>query len=85
MLEKKTIVDQLEITRTGAVQVRLGLLIVDDGREVDCKWHRTVIEPGGLVDEQMAAVNAHLEQMGRLPVDDAGIAYIKKFVAAAAS
>jgi hypothetical protein len=83
MIEKQTIVDQIEITRTGYVQVRLGLLLIDDGREIDCKWHRTSIEPGGDVDRQMAAVNASLEQAGKLAVDGAGIEKVKAFAALA--
>ena len=69
MIEKKTVVDQIEITRSGHIQIRLGLLLVEDGKEIDCKWHRTVVSPGGDVDAQIAAVNTHLQSMGRPSVD----------------
>lgn len=82
MIEKRTVVDQIEVTRSQYVQLRIGLLIVDDGVEVDCKWHRTAIEPGGDVDRQMAVVNAHLKGMGKVPVGAEDIARVRQVVAA---
>lgn len=73
MIEKKTIVDQIEITRTGHIQIRFGLLLVEDGAEIGCQWHRTAIEPGGDVDAQIAAVEQHLASMGRPAVDRDGL------------
>lgn len=64
MAERKTVIDQIEITRGGAVQLRLGLLLIDGDKEVDCKWHRTVVPAGGSVAAQIAAVNEHLATMG---------------------
>jgi len=66
MIEKKTVVDQIEITRHGTIQVRLGLLLVEDGKEEDCKWHRTSVDPGGDVAGTLAAVNVHLKAMGKM-------------------
>jgi hypothetical protein len=60
MIEKKTIVDQIEVTRSGHVQVRLALLLVEDGVEISSRWHRVVVEPGGDVDAAIAAVNADI-------------------------
>lgn len=77
MIEKKTIVDKIEIARDGTMQIRLGLLIVEDGVELDCKWHRTAVEPGVSVDNQMELCNAHLISMGRSPADTSEIKKIK--------
>lgn len=77
MIGKQTVLNQIEITSSGVVQIRLGLLLVEDGKEIDCKWHRSMIEPGGDIDAQMNAVNADLERMGRLPVGTEDIARIK--------
>lgn len=76
MIEKKTIIDQIEITRNSTVQVRLGLLLIEDGQEIDCKWHRTAFPPGQDIAAQIAAVNAHLAQMGKELVSEADAAYI---------
>jgi len=81
MITKQTVVDQLELTRAGTLQVRIGLLLIEDGKEIDCKWHRTVITPGADVDAQMALVNANLDQMDRAPVDATGVARIKQVAA----
>jgi ketosteroid isomerase-like protein len=39
-LTRKTVVDTVQIDRAGNISVRLGLLIMDDDKEIDCKWHR---------------------------------------------
>ena len=72
MIEKKTVLDQIEITRDGRVQFRIGLLLVEDGQEISCTWHRSVVNPGDDVDAQVGAVNRHLKQMGKesLSADD---------------
>ena len=72
MIEKKTVIDQIEITRSGSIQIRLGLLLVEDGEELSCQWHRTVIEPDGDIDVQIAAVNVGLAAMRAAPVSDVG-------------
>lgn len=74
-MEKKTVVDQIEITRNGTVQVRLRKVLVnDDGTLDDLGYHRSVIPPGTDPDEQMALVNTHLEQMkmGRVASSELG-------------
>jgi hypothetical protein len=76
MIEKKTIIDQIEITRNGTVQIRLGLLILEDGQEIDSKWHRTALPPGHDVTAQIAAVNAHLALMGKPAVSETDAARI---------
>ena len=68
MIEKKTILDQIEITRDGTIQVRLALLVLEDGEEISSAWHRTSIPPGADPIKQMAAVNVHLQQMNKAPV-----------------
>lgn len=81
MIEKKTVVDQIEIARDGTVQIRFGLLLIEDGNEIDCKWHRTALPPGTDVDAQIAAVNAHLGSMGKQSVETGRIALLKDVVA----
>jgi hypothetical protein len=83
VITKKSIIDQIEITRTGHIQVRFGLLLLEGDAEIDKKWHRTSIEPGGDVDMQMAAVNTNLIQMGKEPVSVSEIARVKVLAHAA--
>lgn len=61
---KKTVVDQIEITRSGAIQVRLKKLMVDGDVEYDLGYHRTVIPFGGDPDVAIGIVNTNLEAMG---------------------
>lgn len=78
MIEKKTIVDQIEVTQGGHVQIRFAVQLVEDGKVIDSKWHRTSVVPGGDVDAQIAVVNAHLESMGKARViDTPGVDRIK--------
>ena len=71
MLEKRTIIDQIEITRNGIIQIRFAKQIVEDGREISLQWHRTSLEPGADLDGQLLAVNLHLQQMGEAACQDA--------------
>lgn len=83
MIEQKTIVDQIEVTRAGRVQVRFALLTLRNGVEIAQSWHRTAIEKAGDVDEQIRAVNADITTRPGLmaaPVDAARIGLLKKIV-----
>lgn len=68
MIEKKTIVEQIEILADGHIQIRFALLLIEDDVVIDRKLHRTSVEPGGDVDAQIAAVNEHLAAMKKEPV-----------------
>lgn len=62
-MKKQTVVDQIEITRNGTIQLRIAKeLVDDDGTILTSSWHRTSLPPGHDIDAQMAAVNAHLTQ-----------------------
>jgi len=63
MIYRKTVLDQPELHRSGLLQIRLGLLMVEDDVELSCQWHRTAVELTGDVQQQMDAVNAHLAVM----------------------
>lgn len=63
MIERKVILDQIEITRSGHVQVRMLKAVVDNGKIVASEYHRTVVEPGADPDARLAAVNASLATM----------------------
>jgi hypothetical protein len=69
-IERKSIVDQIEIVRDGGVQVRFALLIVEDGKELSSAWHRTFIGAGDSPALQVAEVNKHLKQMGHAEVSN---------------
>lgn len=70
MLSKRTIIDQIEITSAGPVQVRFLKQIVEDGKVLSSEYHRTSIVPGADADAVMAAVNAHLGEMGCATCED---------------
>lgn len=61
---KQTIVDQIEITREGHLQIRMKKYIIDGNDRFELGYHRTIVEVDGDVDAQMAAVNDHLALMG---------------------
>jgi hypothetical protein len=80
MLTKKTILDQIEITRNGTIQLRFAKLVLENEEEISSRWHRTVINPGTSVEEQLAHVNDHLMQMGEEPVTFADVNKIQAVV-----
>lgn len=68
MIERKTILDQPELHRSGVLGVRIAKLLIENGVEISCEWHRTSIPPDVNPHEQMAAVNSHLVEMGLPPL-----------------
>ena len=46
MLEKIKVVDLIEVTESGHVQVRTKIAIMEDGEEISSQFHRHVIAPG---------------------------------------
>lgn len=61
MIEKKTAIDQIELTRSGYVQVRFSLSLEEDGVAMaEPRLHRTGIAPGCDVEAQLAVVDADI-------------------------
>ncbi len=79
MIEKKTIINYIGITRDGTIEIQLALLVLEDGEEISSAWHRMSIPPGAKPADQMAAVNLHLQQMKKEPFKD--FALVEKVVA----
>lgn len=64
-MQKQVVLTSYRVLEAGHIEVQLGKRIVDDGGQVIAnEYHRTAIEPGTSVEDQMAAVNAHLVKMG---------------------
>ena len=63
MIYRKTVLDQPELNRSGLLQIRIALLLVEDDVELSCAWHRTALELDTDVQQQMDFVNAHLAVM----------------------
>lgn len=45
-LEKVTVVDKIEVTENGSVQVRTATRIVEDGSIISQSFHRHIVAPG---------------------------------------
>ena len=61
MLEKQVVIDQIEITRNGHIQVRKATLILEDGKEVGKTYHRHVVAPGDDYSKENEKVRAVAE------------------------
>ena len=57
-LEKQIIVDKIEVTEAGHVQVRTATRIVEDGTVISSSFHRHVITPGQDYSNEDARVKA---------------------------
>jgi hypothetical protein len=57
-LEKQVVVDQIEVTENGTVQVRTKTAIKEDGVEISSKLHRHVVVPGADYSQEDARVQA---------------------------
>lgn len=79
MIERKTVLEQPELHRSGLLGIKLAFLLIEDEVEIDCKWHRTAIpldiDPQAVMD----AVNAGLGLMDppMPPVSQQDIDFIK--------
>ena len=57
-LEKKTIVDKVEVLESGVVQVRVKTAILEDGVQISGTFHRHVVSPGDDYSKEDARVAA---------------------------
>lgn len=57
-LEKLTVVDKVEVTELGHVQVRTATRIVEDGNVISSSYHRHVVAPGQDYSNEDARVQA---------------------------
>lgn len=57
-LEKKEVVDLIEVLENGFVQVRTKTAILEDGIEINSKFHRHVVAPGSDYSKEDAKVQA---------------------------
>ena len=58
MLEKQTILDQIEVVANNTVQVRTKTSIIEDGKELSFSYHRHVVVPGQDYSAEDAKVQA---------------------------
>lgn len=80
-IERRTIVEQIEIKRDGVVQVRLAKQIVDGDTVLASEYHRAAFDPGADLDAAIPVVEAHLKQMGDAEVGPAEWARLRRVVA----
>ena len=57
-LEKVNIVDLIEVTENGTVQVRTKTAIMEDGQQISGSFHRHVVAPGDDYANEDARVKA---------------------------
>ena len=57
-LTKEAVVDKIEVTESGHVQVRTATRIVEDGNVISQSYHRHVIQPGDDYSAEDAKVQA---------------------------
>ena len=62
MLEKITVINRIEVTETGHIQIRQAIRIMEDGKQLSQSFHRYVLSPGdsleGQEDRVIAIANA---------------------------
>ena len=59
MLEKKVVIDKVEVLEDGQIQVRQATKIMEDGKEIGKTYHHHVLSPGDDLtgqDERVKAV-----------------------------
>jgi hypothetical protein len=80
MLKKRTRIVQIEVVAGGIVQLRLAMEVVDGESVLSTRNHRTVINPGISVDEQLKLVNQSIttdKELNAAPIDKERIPELK--------
>lgn len=81
-MKTRVVYSQVEITDLGILQIRFEKQVVgDDGNVMARQYHRLTLDPGENLDEKMAHVNRHLEQMGFPPTEVAAVERVRAVVA----
>ena len=57
-LTKEVVIDKIEVTENGVVQVRQATRIIEDGNQLSQSYHRWTIAPGQDYSDQDAKVKA---------------------------
>jgi hypothetical protein len=57
-LTKQTVIDKIEVTENGVVQVREATRIMEDGNQLSQSYHRWTIAPGQNYSDQAENVKA---------------------------
>ena len=57
-LTKETVIDKIEVTENGVVQVRQATKIIEDGNEISKTYHRWTLAPGQDYSDQPDNVKA---------------------------
>jgi hypothetical protein len=57
-LTKETVIDKIEVTENGVVQVRQATRIIEDGNQLSQSYHRWTLSPGQDYSDQDAKVKA---------------------------
>lgn len=69
-MEKKTVVDQIEIKRDGTILIRMTFEVWDGEEQIAKAYHRFVLPVGFDAAAQIAYVNQHVESMGKAPITE---------------
>lgn len=80
-----TVLDQIERTISGTIQVRLALLEVTGNTETAKAYHRTSVQGGVTITARIAAVNASLQAKGMAQLVSSECDRLAEFVAMAES
>lgn len=76
MIERKTALEQPELHRSGVLGIKIAKLLVENGEEISCEWHRTSIPVDVDPQAQMDAVNEHLVSMGLPAIPQSEIDFV---------
>jgi hypothetical protein len=57
-LEKRVVVDKIEVVEVGVVQIRTATRIVEDGKVISQSYHRHTVAPGQDYSNEDARVQA---------------------------
>ena len=76
-MDSVTVLDQIEITSNGTIQVRVNKLVMNGDLVMASRYHRTSFFPGQDIDSQVAVVNNSIVREGWPGMTTADVQKIK--------
>lgn len=82
MIKRQTVLDSIEITRNGLIQIRIAFELIENGIVISNKVHRTTIDKTIDIDKHMEILNSHItgDPINEMPISASEIERIKAII-----
>jgi hypothetical protein len=83
MLSKQTVLNQIEVTENGILQLRFEFKVMDGDEKISGAWHRTALTPGVNIAAVVESLNQAFANMSKEPISTADVIKLENIANAA--